>query len=416
VVAGNGVGVPEFLSSLRLGASGVRFDPRLQELNFSCQLLGTPNVSEEATLAVLTAEQLKSTNSAMRFAAIAAAECWRDAGFPWSRGESEPVDWATGVCFGTGVSGMDTIAEKVVPLTLAGRVRRLGSSAAEQTMCSNVSALVGGMFGAGGHVSTNSSACATGTEAVINGFRMISHGYADRVLAGAAEGHSLFTAACFDSLRVTARGWNHAPDRASRPLSAGAAGFVPAFGAGALLLENYDRAVSRGARIYAEIRAGTFTCGGQRGGGTMTSSNPEGVRRCVSTAVRESRLYAENIDYVNGHLTATGNDIREIHNLRCALQLDGDRFPWINATKSLIGHALGASGAIECVATLLQMEHGFLHPSVNCEDLHPDISGIANRIPQKCVAQAIRTALKTSFGFGDVNACIVFSKLHERNY
>jgi 3-oxoacyl-(acyl-carrier-protein) synthase len=232
VVAANGIGVPEFLEGLRQGTSGVRFDPRLRELNFSCQVLGTPVFPDEIAASVLTAERLRSTNSAMRFAAFAAMECWRDAGFAWSLGDSEPVDWNTGVCFGTGVSGMDTIAEKVVPLTSAGQVRRLGSSAAEQTMCSNVSALVGGLLGAGGQVSTNSSACATGTEAIVNGYRLIAHGYAERVLAGAAEGHSLYTAACFDSMRVTARGWNESPERASRPLSAGAAGFVPAFGSG----------------------------------------------------------------------------------------------------------------------------------------------------------------------------------------
>jgi 3-oxoacyl-[acyl-carrier-protein] synthase I len=182
------------------------------------------------------------------------------------------------------------------------------------------------------------------------------------------------------------------------------------------LLENYESAARRGARIYAEILAGAFTCGGQRNGGAMTSSNGEGVRRCVAAAVRQSGLAAEQIDYINGHLTATGNDVREINNLRCAVQLDADRFPWINATKSMIGHALGASGAIECVATLLQMEHHFLHPSINCEDLHPGVFELASRIPQRCQAQTLNTALKTSFGFGDVNACIIFSKLHVRNH
>jgi 3-oxoacyl-(acyl-carrier-protein) synthase len=405
VVAANGIGTPQFLEALRQGASGVRFCPRLRELNFACQALGKPAVTEQIAASVLTPEQLRSTNSAMRFAALAAIECWRDAGFAWMPGDQGPVDWRTGVCFGTGVSGMDTIAQKVVPLTASGQLRRLGSSAAEQTMCSNVSALVGGMLGAGGQVSTNSSACATGTEAIINGYRLIAHGYADRVLAGAAEGESLYTAACFDSMRVTARGWNENPERASRPLSASAAGFVPAFGSGALLLEEYESASRRGARIYAEILAGAFTCGGQRNGGSMTASNPEGVRACVESAVRQSGLAAEQIDYINGHLTATGNDVREIGNLRCALRLDGGRFPWINATKSMIGHALGASGAIECVATLLQMRHGFLHPSMNCEDLHP----------RECRAHPLNTALKTSFGFGDVNACIIFSKLNLRS-
>ena len=410
VVAPNGVGVREFQDALRQGRSGLRFEQRLAELNFGCQVLGTPPSPENIGADVLTPQQWRATNSAMRFAAAAAVECWRDAGFEWHPGQDGPVDWHTAVYFGTGVGGVDSIADKVGPLTLTGQTRRLGSSGAEQAMCSGVSALVGGILGAGGQVCTNSSACATGTEAIINGYRLIAHGYADRVLAGAAEGNQIYAAACFDAMKVTARGWNGSPERASRPLSATAAGFVPACGSGALLLESWESAEHRHAKVYAEITGASFVCGCQRAGGSMTASSPEGVRRCIAAAVRDSGLRPEEIDYVNAHLTATGNDPREVANLRCALQLDGDRFPWINATKSMIGHALGASGAIECVATLLQMEGEFIHPSMNCEDLHPAVATVAVRIPQEYIAREVRTALKTSFGFGDVNACVIFSK------
>lgn len=410
VVAPNGVGVQEFRDALRQGRSGLRFEPRLAELNFGCQVLGAPPCAERIGADVLTAQEWRSTNSAMRFAAAAAVECWQDAGFEWRLGGDGPVDWDTAVCFGTGVGGMDTIADKVGPLTVNGQVRRLGSSGAEQAMCSGVSALVGGMLGAGGQVCTNSSACATGTEAIINGYRLIAHGYSDRVLAGAAEGNQIYTAACFDAMRVTARGWNGSPERASRPLSATASGFVPSCGSGALLLESFESAERRQAKIYAEILGASFMCGGQRSGGSMTAPNPEGVRRCLAECIRQSGLLPEEIDYINAHLTATGNDPREVAHLRCVLQLDGDRFPWMNATKSMIGHSLGASGAIECVATLLQMEGGFIHPSLNCEDLHPGVAAVAARIPQEHVACNVRTALKTSFGFGDVNASVIFAK------
>jgi 3-oxoacyl-(acyl-carrier-protein) synthase len=408
VVAPNGVGVPAFRNSLREGISGIRFQPRLRELNFGCQVMGIPEVDDAMAAQILSPEQMRSTNSCMRYAALAAAECWMDAGFEWRPGADGCADWDTAVCFGTGVGGMDTIADRVVPMTASGQVRRLGSSAAEQVMASCVSAVVGGMIGAGGSVSTNASACASGTEAIVNAFRQVRHGYAERVLAGAAEGSSPYNAACFDCMRVTARGFNDTPERATRPLSETAAGFVPACGAGALLLESLESAERRGARIYAEILGGSVTCGGQRGGGTMTRSNPEGVRRVVRRAVEESGLRPEEIDYINGHLTATGNDPREIAAIRGALQVAPEHFPYVNSTKSLIGHALGASGAIECVATVLQMDGGFLHPSVNCEDLHPEVTEIADRVVRKPMEFRPRTALKTSFGFGDVNACAAF--------
>jgi 3-oxoacyl-(acyl-carrier-protein) synthase len=411
VVAPNGVGVPAFLQALREGVSGIKFYQRLSDLNFACQVMGIPEVADDALAGVLTQEQLRATNSCMRFAALAGVECWKDAGLPWEMGvPSIGPDWQTGVLFGNGLGGMDTIADKVVPLTSSGQLRRMGSTAAEQVMSSNTSALLGGLLGAGGHVSSNSSACATGTEAVVNAFRQIRHGYAERVLAGAGESSSEYTAACFDSMRVTARGFNATPERASRPLSATASGFVPAAGAGALLVESLESAERRGARIYAEILAAEMNCGGQRNGGTISASNPEGVRRCIRQALEESELTGKDIDYINGHLTATGNDPREIDHLRCALQVDHGDFPWINSTKSMIGHALGASGAIECVATVLQLEHGFIHPSTNCEDLHPAMARIASRVVQVRKPVPIQTALKTSFGFGDVNACVIFSK------
>ena len=410
VVAPNGVGLAAFETALRRGVSGIRFSPELRELNFACQVWGAPEMNEEMLASAMTPIQIRESNLTMRYAALAASECWTDAGFEFRLGNDAPPQWGTGVYFGTGVGGMETITERLCPLAAGGQVRRLASSTAEQVMSSNVSALVGGMIGAGAQVSTNSSACATGTEAVVNAYRYIRHGYADRVLAGASEGRSVFTAACFDCMRVTARGLNEHPEGASRPLSATAAGFVPGFGAGALLLETLESAESRGARIYAEILGGAVTCGGQRGGGSMTASNPEGVRRCVRSAVEESGLAPEQIDYINGHLTATRNDVREIETIRCAFGLPPQRFPFVNATKSLIGHALGASGAIECVATILQLAGGFLHPSINCEDLHPGVELIAPQIVRRPLDFSPRTALKTSFGFGDVNACVVFAK------
>jgi 3-oxoacyl-(acyl-carrier-protein) synthase len=347
----------------------------------------------------------------MTFAGLAAIECWTDAGFSFPS-DTDAVYWDCGAFFGNGIGGMDTIAAQVVPLTNSGNIRRLGSTASEQVMSSNVSALISGLFGLGNQVTTNSAACATGTEAVVAAFRHVRAGSAARMIAGSAEGYSPYISACFDAMRVTARGWNTAPHRASRPLSASAAGFVPAGGAGALLLEDRDTALRRGARIYAEVLGGHVNCGGQRGGGSITASNPAGAQRCIREALFDAGLDPSEVAYVNGHLTATRADVNEIRNLACALDRELACLPWVNSTKSMIGHALGAAGSMECVATVLQLYHSFVHPSLNCEDLHEDLLPAAPRIPHSMAPADIPFALKMSFGFGDVNACVVLGRHH----
>jgi 3-oxoacyl-(acyl-carrier-protein) synthase len=209
-------------------------------------------------------------------------------------------------------------------------------------------------------------------------------------------------------MRVLSRNFNEAPESASRPLSATAGGFVPASGAGAVLLETLDSAVSRGARIYAEIAGAAVNCGGQRNGGTMTAGNPEGARRCIREAVRSAGIAPREIDLVSGHLTATKADPSEVGNWLCALELPREQFPLLNAPKSLFGHALGAAGAIECIAVILQLWKSFVHPTRNCDDLHPGLTWCEEKIPRRCLEREIRTAAKASFGFGDVNACVVF--------
>jgi len=210
---------------------------------------------------------------------------------------------------------------------------------------------------------------------------------------------------------VLARGSNHAPERASRPMSASACGFVPAAGAGVLVLESLESARERGAPIRAEVLGGAVNCGGHRSGGSMTAPNPDGVRRCIRAALADARVLPNEVDAISGHLTATGADPREVQSWSAALERPPDAFPSITATKSLIGHALGAAGGIECVASVLMVQDGFVHPTINCEDVHPDIAPFAAAIPHALrPAPDLRVLTKAGFGFGDVNACVVFGK------
>jgi len=177
-----------------------------------------------------------------------------------------------------------------------------------------------------------------------------------------------------------------------------------------LMLETMESAEKRGARIYAEVVGAAATCGGQRDGGSITAANPAAMQRCMQAALSTASLRGQDIDYINGHLTATRADPKEVENISAALQVTPRTFPWLNSTKSMIGHSLGASGAIESVATVLQMDRGFVHPSLNTEDLHSAMEPLREKIPQICVEARVNKAMKVSFGFGDVNACVIFSK------
>lgn len=410
VIAPNANGVPDFERALREGRSGIRRNEEMAEHGFACQVAGVPQGVDELAEKSFDAELLMAMNQAHRSVSLASLEAWLDAGLVRPAPEDDRVDWDSGAVLGTGIGGMDTTAGKVVPLVDAHKVRRLGSTVVEQVMASGVSARVSGILALGNQVTTNSSACSTGTEAIIDGCLRIRHGLAERMLCGGVEAASHYIWAGFDSMRVLARRWNDAPEQASRPLSASAGGFVPGAGAGVLLFESLESAQRRGARIRAEVLGVAVNCGGHRGGGSMTAPNPDGVVRCIRGALADGGIEADQIDAINGHFTATGADPREVASWARALGREPGRMPALTATKSLIGHALGAAGGIECAASVLMVEGGFVHASRNCEDVHPEIEPFAASIARETRLQPLRAIAKAGFGFGDVNAVAVFGK------
>jgi 3-oxoacyl-(acyl-carrier-protein) synthase len=411
VIAPNGTGKEAFARALREGISGIRFQPQMQDSRFGCQVAGIPEGVDAIRDRYLGEDEVLASNANMTFGAIAAMSAWDDAGLPRLPHDSDEVDWDSGAIIGTVLGGLDTISEKLIPGTDAGRVARLGSTLCEQYQVSGNSARVGGVLGLGNRVATHSTACATGTDAIVEAFFRIREGRAKRMLAGGSEGYSKYGWAGLDGMKVLCRTHNDDPEKASRPLSATAAGFVPGSGAGILLLEALSSAQQRGARIYAEILGGSCNCGGQRGGGSMTAPNPAGVRRCIRDAVAMAGVRPEEIDAISGHLTATFADPYEVESWAAALGLPPSKMPFIHSTKSLIGHALGAAGGIECVASILELDGGFVHGSANCEDVHPLIAAYAERIPHRAILDAHpKIIAKASFGFGDVNGCVIFKK------
>jgi len=410
VVAPNGVGLTSFTEAIKNGTSGIRHDPELERLQFSCQIAGKPELSRELVATYMTDLELRNFNSTgILYGLIAGMDAWADAGLPIENKE-EP-DWESGTIFGMGTSGIDKFRESIYKVDDL-QVRKLGSSVVAQTMASGISAWLGGKLGLGNQVSSNSSACTTGTESILMAYERIKSGQAARMLAGSTSDSGPYIWAGFDAMKVCTYKHNQGPEKGSRPMSASASGFVPGSGAAAMVLESLESAVERGAFIYAEILGGNINSGGQRGNGSMTAPNSLAVQRCIQTAIQNAGIHAHDVDAINGHLTATVKDALEVQNWSIALNRRGSDFPDINSLKAMTGHCLSASGSIECLASILQLQQGFIFPSINCEDLHPEIAALIdkNKVPQQILYKNIDILAKASFGFGDVNACIIFKK------
>ncbi|OAB29536.1 3-oxoacyl-(acyl-carrier-protein) synthase [Flavobacterium fryxellicola] len=410
VVAPNGVGLDAFANAITKGISGIKHDPELERLQFSCQISGKPLVSNELSLNYFSELELRNFNSTgILYGVIAGIDAWKDAGLTLENNQ-EP-DWESGTIFGTGTSGIDKFRESIYKIDDF-QTRRLGSNAVAQTMNSGVSAYLGGKLGLGNQVTTNSSACTTGTESILMAYERIKLGQAKRILAGSTSDSGPYIWGGFDAMRVCTFKHNDSPEQGSRPMSASASGFVPGSGAGALLLEDLETALARGARIYAEVLGGNINSGGQRGLGTMTAPNPMAVQRCIKNAIANAGIHAKEIDAINGHLTATSKDSLEIQNWSEALERKGKDFPYINSLKSMVGHCLSGAGSIESVASVLQLDQGFIFPNINCEDLHAEITALIDesKIPRQMIKKELNIIAKASFGFGDVNGCVIFKK------
>lgn len=409
VVAPNGVGVPAFLNALQNGISGLKFVQLYEDLHFYSQVCGIPDFDFSHLkdyLSEVTFHGLKG--STIGYAIKAAADAWTDAGNKLYDGT---IHWDTGCVFGNSIADTEAM-KRVIALVDTKQSRKLGSRMVEQLMNSGSTAYITGLLGLGNRVITNSSACATGSQAVLMGYEYIKYGMAKRMLVGSNEYIDNYIFGAFDAMRVLSRKFNSEPERASRPMSATAGGFIPGSGAGALVLEDLEFALARNATIYAEVLGGATNSGAQQGSGSMTSPNAEGVVHCITDALKNSNVEPKDIDLISGHLTATIADRMEIENWSKALDRKGADFPLTNSLKSMIGHCLSAAGSIEIVGVVLQIMHQFVHPNINLEDPNPEIVEIAglDALPTKRIDKNINIVAKANFGFGDVNACVLFSK------
>src|ERR1700761_3420380 len=324
VVAPNGLNIPDFLHAIQNGISGIRYVPEHEDLKFNFQVSGTPEFEWEQLRNYITETSLYGLKGkGIAYGIKAALDAWTDAG---NEIVSEDTLWETGCVFGSSVADTDVIKNAITRVD-ARESKKLGSRVVEQIMNSGVTAYISGRLGLGNKIINNSAACATGTQSIFMGYEYIKYGMAKRMLVGSCEYVDNYVFGGFDSMRVLSRKFNDHPERASRPMSLSAGGFVPGSGAGALVLESLDHALERNATIYGEILGGCTNSGGQRNGGSMTAPAPAGVIKCIREAINSSNISANDIDLISGHLTATIADKFEIQNWVDALGRSGDDFP-----------------------------------------------------------------------------------------
>ena len=337
------------------------------------------------------------------YAMCAATQALNDAGWH-PKTEEEKV--ASGVLIGSGIGGIEGIAEMAVTLHEKGP-RRVSPFFIPGRIINLASGFVSIEHGLKGPNSAVVTACSTGAHAIGDAGRMIALGDADVMVAGGAESPvNRMSLAGFAALRALSTGFNDEPTRASRPYDKARDGFVMGEGAGAVVLEELEHAKARGARIYAELVG--YGLSGDAYHITAPTPDGDGAFRCMSMAMKRAGIAVDDIDYINAHGTSTplGDEIE----LGAVQRLVGNAAAKISmsSTKSCIGHLLGAAGAVEAIFSILAIRDKIVPPTINLDN--PSVETPIDLVPQKARAREVDVALSNSFGFGGTNASLIFSR------
>ena len=393
IVSSIGNNAQEVLASLREAKSGIRAAPEYAERGFRCQVHGEPQLDPSE---VVDKRVMRFMGEGSGWNFIAMDQAIADAGLE----KSDVSNPRTGLIMGSGgpsaaaiVLAADTAREK--------GAKRVGPFAVPKAMSSTASATLATPFEIKGVNYSISSACATSSHCIGNAYEHIMWGKQDLMFAGGSEELDWTLSVLFDAMGAMSSKYNDNPSRASRAFDVNRDGFVIAGGAGVLVLEEYQRAKARGAKIYAEL----VGYGATADGADMVAPTGEGAVRCMKMALQGVK---GKIDYINPHATSTPvGDIPEIEAIRAVF---GENMPPISATKSLSGHSQGAAGVHEAIYTLLMMQGGFIAESANIEEIDPAVAS-ANIVRKRIDGASIDTAMSNSFGFGGTNCSLVFQRV-----
>jgi 3-oxoacyl-[acyl-carrier-protein] synthase-1 len=379
-------------SALRAGRSGIRHVPEYAALGFRSQVAGAPEIDLEAEI---DRKLKRFMGDAAGYSYVAMRDAIADAGLAPGL-VSQP---RTGLVAGSGGGSAQWQIEGADLLRSKG-VRRVGPYMVPRTMCSTVSAGLATAYAIKGVSYSISAACATSAHCIGAGADLVRSGRQDIVFAGGGEELHWGLSVLFDAMGALSSHYNETPERASRPYDAERDGFVIAGGGGMLVLEDYEHAIARGARIHAELVGYGVTSDGA----DMVAPSGEGAVRCMRMALEG---IAGPIDYLNTHGTSTpAGDVVELEAVRAAL---GDAVPPLSSTKALSGHPLGAASVHEAIYCLLMQRDGFIAGSANIDTLDPRAEGYP--IVRTSRAARLDTVMSNSFGFGGTNASLVFARL-----
>ena len=401
VITPLGSHVTEFWDHLLAGHSGIRRITRFDPSDLPCQIAG--EIPEFDPSEFIPAKEARRMSRASQLALGAAHRALADSALPLPLRDPERA----GVSFGTAIGGLDRTVAGIEVLRTQG-LAKVNPFTIPSGIPNQPAFYISNVLGPVGPSLTVATACATGAQAIGEGAEFIRSGRADIVFAGGVEGLiEDFALAGFAAMRALPTSFNDEPQRASRPFDAKREGFVFSEGAACVILERLDHALARGARIYAELAGHASTGDGFH----IAAPDPTGAGpiRTMRWALRDAQLAPGQVDYINAHGTSTpANDSVETLAIKTVFGEAARRIP-ISSTKSMIGHAMGASGAIEAVVCALTIQHGVIHPTINYEV--PDPACDLDYVPNVSRPAPVKVALSNSFGLGGQNTCLVLKQV-----
>ena len=394
-----GIDVSSTWEGLKKGESGIDYITKFDASHFKCRIGG--EVKGFQPEKYIEAKEIKKTDPFVRYGIAASVMALKDSGLNITEHNAHRV----GVVVGTALAGMTTVERYHEVLLLHGH-KKVTPFFLPMLLGNMASGKIAITTGAKGPNTCVETACAAGTHAIGDAFRIIQRSQADAVITGGTESSiTPLVLGGFSKMKAISKR-NDPPQKASCPFDRNRDGFIVAEGAGILILEELKAAQQRNARIYAEIVGYGFN--GDAYHVTAPPPNGEIQAKCIQKALMDASLDPEEVDYINAHGTSTvANDVAETRAIKRAFKEHSFNLA-VSSTKSMTGHLLGAAGAVEAIFTVLSLYEGIILPTINYETPDPECD--LDYVPNKARQKDIHTALSNSFGFGGTNGCLVFKK------